>query len=315
MEQAAILGKLNILLETFLQENSPNHPIKQAYHYAVLPAGKLFRPQLVCAIAADFGNENFTEWDKHTPHALLAAAVEIHHAYTLVHDDLPCMDNDDFRRGKPSTHKAFGEWQALLAGDGLLSMSYRLLAKIKSPNMPQLFNFFSWATGAKGLIHGQVLDLAEEMKRDFPTLIETHKLKTARLIQTSLCGSYVLLPNYSFKTFYQLYKLGHALGVAFQLLDDLTEMAEADLSAHEASIAPWLNYPQDAQVELELRLNQVRRFFEMNNCPLLKMVLSEYFGKILSIINRGEKHIECHLAKSLTPARLSPIVSLLQRIC
>lgn len=315
MDQKEFLEQINNNLELIIRANSPGHRIQEVYQYAVLPAGKLFRPLLVFAIASDFGGNDFKQLQKDTPHALYAGAIEIHHAYTLVHDDLPCMDNDDFRRGKPSTHKAYGEWQALLVGDGLLSMSYRLIAKIKSPSMPSVLNFFSWATGPKGLIQGQVLDLSEEMKRDFPTLIETHKLKTARLIQAAICGSYMLLPRNSFSTFYQLYKLGNALGIAFQLLDDLTEMAEDQLSDHEANIAPWLNYPIPAQMELELRLQQINKFFEKNNCPMLKIVLSQYFEKILSLICRGEVHINKHLAKCQQPASLPPIMALLQRIC
>lgn len=315
MEMRDLLTQLNSNLEHLLKRHCPHHPIAEAYHYAVLPAGKLFRPQLVFAVAQDFGKLDARTLDHHSDHGLYASAIEIHHAYTLVHDDLPCMDNDDFRRGKPSTHKAYGEWQALLVGDGLLSLSYRLQSCMRSPHLPEVLNFFSWATGAKGLIHGQVLDLSEEMKLSFKTLLETHKLKTARLIQASLCGSYLLLPDQQLKTFTKLFRLGHALGIAFQLLDDLTELAEAELSPHEASIAPWINYPQEAQKELILRLTQVHQFFESHHSPVLKKVLQDYFAKIQGMVKVGEKNIEKHLAKCATPAKLAPIMALLDRIC
>lgn len=314
MEEQQLIEKLNELLASHIDSNTPFHSIQEVYRYAVLPPGKLFRPQLVFAVASDFGNIRLDSWNTSFAHALLASAIEIHHAYTLVHDDMPCMDNDDFRRGKPSTHKAYGEWRALLVGDGLLSLSYRLLSKIKSAQGMKAINFFSWATGTKGLIHGQVLDLAEEMKSDFKTLLETHKLKTARLIQSSLCCSYLLQDNMELKKFYSLFKLGNALGIAFQLLDDLTELGEKELSAHEASIAPWLNFPAEAQKELELRLKQVDQFLLQNNCPELKRVTSSYFKKINKMLVEGREHILNHLEKTKGKAQLAPIMALLDRI-
>lgn len=314
MNTNQVIQHLNQLLEKHIEENTPQHAIREVYQYAVMPPGKLFRPQLVWGVAKDFGNISLDQWNVRSPHALLASAIEIHHAYTLVHDDLPCMDNDDFRRGKPSTHKAYGEWRALLVGDGLLSLSYRLLSKINSPSLSELIQFFSWATGAKGLIQGQVLDLAEEMKNDFTTLIQTHKLKTARLIQSAICGSYILLPNYSFKEFYALFKLGNALGIAFQLLDDLTELADESLSPHEASIAPWLNYPQEAQKELVLRLHQVNQFLENYKTEELSKIVREYFKKITDILQKNEITVNGHLQAVKGKAELLPIMALLKRI-
>src|SRR5690606_35073769 len=125
-------------------KSAGHHPeLFKILDYAVLPAGKLFRPKLVEAIALDLGPQITQD------HLHLATAVEIHHAYTLVHDDLPAMDDDQYRRGKLSTHAAFNEWKAILAGDALLIHSFNELNKIKNENHRFLLRFFSWATGAK----------------------------------------------------------------------------------------------------------------------------------------------------------------------
>lgn len=120
--------------------------------YAVLPAGKLFRPKLVEALSLDLSG-TFTQDARH-----LGSAIELHHAYTLVHDDLPAMDNDLIRRGKPSTHAKFGEWKAILTGDALLISSFEELMKITHSELRSIHKLFSWSTGARGLILGQFLE-------------------------------------------------------------------------------------------------------------------------------------------------------------
>ena len=102
----------------------PHHKSREVYEYATLPGGKLFRPCLVWSILYDLDPTLYKKsvQDKNSSHAKLASAVEFHHSYTLLHDDLPCMDDDTIRRGKACTHLVFGQWQALLAGDGLLNL-------------------------------------------------------------------------------------------------------------------------------------------------------------------------------------------------
>ena len=153
----------------------PKHQSAEFYNYALFPTGKLFRSKLISAFSKDHNLNTITN-----NQILLCSSIEAHHTYTLLHDDLPCMDDDDERRGKPSTHIKFGEWQSLLTGDGLLNISYRLLSKIQSRNLNTILSIYSHALGPKGLIHGQVLDLSEEMNNNFSTLLLTHELKTAR---------------------------------------------------------------------------------------------------------------------------------------
>ena len=115
-----------------LKSPKVNEAFFDVLDWATLPAGKLFRPRLVLALAQD----NDGEIDINHRH--LAVAIELHHAYTLVHDDLPAMDNDLIRRGKASTHAQFGEWKAILAGDALLIQSFYELGQIKSDSLPEL---------------------------------------------------------------------------------------------------------------------------------------------------------------------------------
>lgn len=160
-------------LQQHLSELIPlEHYIGQVYKYAVFPTGKMIRPLLVKAVISDFSSELihdsfYINLGPDSNHAYLASAIELHHAYTLVHDDLPCMDNDTIRRGKATTHLIYGEWAALLVGDGLLNLSYQLLSKIRAECLGDLIRFISWGVGPKGLIQGQVMDLSfADQKRD-----------------------------------------------------------------------------------------------------------------------------------------------------
>lgn len=280
----------------------PKHKMSDIYHYAVFPPGKLFRPKLVHAVALDLTNTFSSN------HRYLASGIEIHHAYTLVHDDLPCMDNDLMRRGRPTVHAKFGEWQAVLTGDALMSSSYALLSKINHDRLRELLALFSWATGAKGLIHGQVMDLSLEMNNSTKNLIETHNLKTARLIQTALVGSSIL-SNAPLEVSYDLFRFGRALGISFQLIDDLSELGEENLTDHELVINPWI---KDGHLIQEITLNyleRIEKFFLLNNYTHLKNVTKSYLVKMSNQINAKSEIISKH-----TKTDLNPLVSALNRI-
>ncbi|MBP9674243.1 MAG: polyprenyl synthetase family protein [Bacteriovoracaceae bacterium] len=186
------------------------------YHYPLFPCGKLFRAKLIYALAQDLSGKINND------QKLFASFIEITHAYTLIHDDLPCMDNDDFRRGKPSTHKKFGEAQALLIGDGLQTGAYNLLARMSSHNLSKLLKIVTWCLGPKGIVGGQIADMEVQSKISFAEILRIHELKTSRLMQAALLGSFILSdsPKPLFKT---LFKLGSELGILFQLLDDRQE--------------------------------------------------------------------------------------------
>lgn len=250
------------------------HPeLAQILDYAVLPAGKLFRPKLVEAIALDLGSSLGPN------HLNLASAIETHHAYTLVHDDLPSMDNDQYRRGKLSTHAAFNEWKAILAGDALLIHSFSELNKIESENFHLINKFFSWATGAKGLILGQFLDLGAQGQASLSDIIRIHELKTARLIQVATVGSYLVSEKYHFDEFKDYLRLGNVIGVSFQLLDDLNELTESSVSSHEREINPFILYPEDSLSALDKNLKILYKILQKQNLTHTKIMMKSYLEK------------------------------------
>jgi farnesyl diphosphate synthase len=193
----------------------------EAMRYAVLDGGKRLRPLLVFAASeAAAGNEQA---------ALRAAcAVELIHAYSLVHDDLPCMDNDVLRRGKPTVHVKFGEAQALLAGDALQALAFELLAP-DDPAIPaavqaNLCRLLAQSAGHAGMAGGQAIDLASVgLGLAEPQLREMHRRKTGALLQASVmmgaaCGA---VPPAAHSA---LQEYGAALGLAFQVVDDILDV-------------------------------------------------------------------------------------------
>ena len=302
-------------LENHLNSHLPEHSYREVCQYSVLPPGKLFRPLLAVSTYLDAKGEDEKVLNGSLSIEKLASSLEIHHAYTLVHDDLPCMDDDDMRRGKPSVHKQFGQWKAVLAGDALLNVSYQLLAKLDCPLAEEIRTFYSWALGPKGLILGQVMDLSNEMTLNFENLIRTHQLKTARLIQTSLLGGFLASQSaYTLEVkreAYQFFKLGDRLGVLFQMLDDLTELTE-ELNAHEQTVNPWLNFKDESFELTEKYLRDVERFVEGGKYPQLNNVIIHYFGKIKGLLEEGQSMVIKHVSKDEV---LLPVMSLLNGVC
>jgi len=291
MEISQIESNLKRNLEFHLKNSLPFHSISEVYHYAVFPPGKLFRPKLVWALALDIDAK--LALNLNSPLSHLACAIEFHHAYTLIHDDLPCMDNDDFRRGKPSTHKAYGEVNALLVGDGLINLSYELLFKLPESLLPKIGCVFSKLVGPKGLILGQILDLQLKENFTFNELIQIQKLKTSRLIQASLICSYFLAesrPN--FAKFFQLYRLGHHLGLLFQLFDDLSEFCDPSISEHEKDINAFAFYPKKAFEQLYKSAAQIRNTLGDSRYPHLLQVLQQYFTQMNSLFTKNKAFLD-----------------------
>jgi farnesyl diphosphate synthase len=192
-----------------------------AMRYAVLDGGKRLRPLLVLAACeAAAGNEAA---------ALRAAcAVELIHAYSLVHDDMPCMDNDVLRRGKPTVHVKFGEAQALLAGDALQALAFELLtpddAAIEAAVQARLCRLLAVAAGHAGMAGGQAIDLASVGRSlDEAQLREMHRRKTGSLLQGSvLMGAACGTPDPTARA--ALADYGAAMGLAFQVVDDILDV-------------------------------------------------------------------------------------------
>lgn len=254
-------------------KNSVHHSeLLEVMEYALFPAGKLFRPRLVEALALDL---NLT---LSADYLHLAAAIEMHHAYTLVHDDLPAMDNDLIRRGKASTHAHYGEWKAILAGDALLIASFAELTKIKHPRFREIYKLLSWTTGAKGLVEGQFRDLMANGKVDFQNVVRIHELKTGRLIQMATLGTYLLGNKSNLKDKIEFMRLGREIGVSFQLLDDLSELSEPNVSSHEMAINPFINSSEKALTELQLSHQRLMVITSKHRLKNVENMLKEYFS-------------------------------------
>ena len=192
----------------------------EAMRYAVLDGGKRLRPLLVLATAEAVGG---------SPEAAMraACAVELIHAYSLVHDDMPCMDNDVLRRGKPTVHVQFGEAQALLVGDALQALAFELLTPevgVDPAMANALCRLLARAAGAHGMAGGQAVDLASVgLALDQPALERMHRLKTGALLQASvLMGAACGAPDAQALGHWQ--RFGASLGLAFQVVDDILDV-------------------------------------------------------------------------------------------
>lgn len=198
--------------------------LKESIAYSFSRGGKRFRPVFSILIAEGFGvhPQRVLPW---------AMAVEMIHTYSLIHDDLPCMDNDDFRRGEPTNHKVYGETTALLAGDTLLTEAFGLLARAyrEEPELGlQLVALLSDAAGLFGMVGGQAMDLEfQKTKPQFAELKQMQEMKTGALIRVSAEGAALIcgLPKEKVKI---CREFGEHLGLAFQLKDDLLDAVEKD---------------------------------------------------------------------------------------
>jgi len=203
-------------IEQRLDELIPNESssLIQAARYAVLGGGKRLRPQMVLTAAKMLGASEESSLDP-------ACAIEMIHAYSLIHDDLPCMDNDAVRHGKPSLHIAFAESTALLAGDFLLTYAFEILANaphLNDSQRLQLVKILSKRAGKEGMIGGQVLDMESGSKEiDLEKIYAIHRGKTAALFTACLEFAEVI----ALKECSAFKAIGQNLGLAYQILDDL----------------------------------------------------------------------------------------------
>jgi len=192
----------------------------EAMRYSLFAGGKRIRPILCIAGAEAVGG---------SAHDVLgiACALELIHSYSLIHDDLPAMDDDDFRRGKPTNHKVFGEAVAILAGDGLLTLAFNLMARFglekpaEQDAILRVIDLIASAAGCKGMVGGQVLDIRYEGKNPDPTVVEyIHRHKTGALIAASVTSGTILACG-SEEEIRSANRYGQEIGLAFQIADDI----------------------------------------------------------------------------------------------
>ncbi len=203
-------------------ESAPPTTVHRSMRYSVLAPGKRLRPILVIAGAEAVGGEAATVMDT-------ACALELIHAYSLIHDDLPAMDDDDYRRGRLTNHKVFGDAIAILAGDALLTLAFQLIAgnaaRMSDPRViAHVISDVADAAGTNGMVGGQVVDIESEGKVVTPeTLDYIHLRKTAALIRVSLRAG-ATLAGAAPAHIDAVSRAGEALGLAFQIVDDILDV-------------------------------------------------------------------------------------------
>jgi geranylgeranyl diphosphate synthase type II len=215
---------INNALDDYLTiDDGPGSNINKAMKYSLMAGGKRLRPVLALAVCEMLDGDR----NDILP---FACAIEMIHTYSLIHDDLPAMDNDDFRRGIPTNHKVFGEATAILAGDALLNKAYELMLSHTAANSEghkrklEAMKIIAGGAGAEGMIRGQAVDLESEGKViSKETLEYMHKCKTGALIKAPVLSS-ALLAGASDKEFKLLGSYAENIGLAFQIKDDIMDV-------------------------------------------------------------------------------------------
>ena len=254
----------NLFLSRFLSKQKKTDLIKPMI-YGLLPGGKKIRSKLIVDVGKIFKI-------KYQNLIQIGAAVECIHAYSLIHDDLPCMDNDSLRRGKLSAHKKFGESTAILAGNSLLTIAFEILSqnnfKQDEKTKTKLINLISKCSGHSGIAAGQYLDLSFEHKKiPLKKIIEMQIKKTGKLF--SFCCMSPVIISKKFNYLKKFDKIGSDIGLLFQITDDLIDYAgstkkagkktKKDFKKGKATLISLLGYKNTIKYSNKLKLNIFKR--------------------------------------------------------
>ena len=262
--------RINQTLEALLPPvNTLQKTVVEAMRYSLLAGGKRIRPILCLAGAEAVGGD--------TEDILsFACAIEMIHAYSLIHDDLPAMDDDDFRRGQPTNHKKFGEAAAILAGDGLLTEAFAVMTRrslhpgVDPANLLEATELLAREAGFRGMVGGQIVDMeAENTQPSLEVVDFMHAAKTAALIRASVASGAILAGGDPVSVS-ALSEYGHCLGIAFQIRDDLLDVlgdsremgkpAGSDVQRNKATYPAVLGTEESERRErrtVELALNAI----------------------------------------------------------
>ncbi len=215
--------RIDDFIEKNIKKNYPKSYISDVCSYSILNGGKRFRALLVYAIG-EINNTNKNLLDH------ISCALELTHTYSLIHDDLPAMDNDDLRRGKPSCHIKFNEAQAILAGDGIQAMAIELICnedfEVKAEDKVKLIKNLCASTGIKGMVLGQSLDMQSSSNINSLNLLEEiQELKTGRLIELSCLMPLIIINDISQNEKNKIIKLSKVLGKIYQITDDILDVS------------------------------------------------------------------------------------------
>jgi len=213
-----VIQDINKAIELYLDSlKGIPEPLFSAMKYSVTIGGKRIRPLLVIlgASTGDYNKEDILKF---------AIAVELIHTYSLIHDDLPSMDNDTLRRGKPTAHIVYGEGMALLSGDALLNQAYEILTEVSSENInyAKASNYIAKQAGSIGMIAGQCIDISNEVV-SVNDLVKMYSLKTSSLLKAALAGG-AIAAGADENTVNRLEQFAECLGISFQIADDILDV-------------------------------------------------------------------------------------------
>lgn len=263
----------------------PQTLLFDAMEYSLLAGGKRLRP----VFAYEFCRMCGGQWQDAAP---FAAAIEMVHTYSLIHDDLPCMDNDDFRRGRPTNHKVFGEGMAVLAGDALLTDAFMIASSGKLPQpwtMADAISLMAEGAGSLGMVGGQVLDImSQERELSEQEVLDIQSRKTGRLINIACCLG-AMAGGASQNQFEAAAQFASGLGLAFQIRDDMLDV----IGTREE---------MGKGVGTDAEKNTFVRLYGLEKCETLVQQYTDYAISALQAFEDREFIIA--LAKSLTDRRV-----------
>jgi len=261
--------------------------IHTAMRYSVFAGGKRIRP-ILCLEAARIFEPDIQPDASPAMHA--ACAIEFIHTYSLIHDDLPALDNDDLRRGKPTCHKQFGEATAILAGDGLLTLAFQVIGESPTSaerTLAALQEVSSAAGTVKGMVGGQVADLESEGKRVEPQTLEyIHRSKTAALIRASVSTG-AISAGAGIADVARLRKFGETIGWAFQVTDDILDVEESsaalgktagkDIAQQKATYPAVFGVAQSHEIAAKLAKDAIAQLDSFGERASRLRALAEFF--------------------------------------
>ena len=277
-------------IESYLKDfyhqwrDEPQTRLYDAIFYSLLAGGKRLRPIL----AFEFCRLCGREWQAAAP---FAAAIEMIHTYSLIHDDLPCMDNDDFRRGRPTNHKVYGEAMAVLSGDALLTDAFCAAAMAKLPNpadMATAIGVLSECAGSHGMVGGQVLDImSEERLLSEQEVLDIQSRKTGALIRAA-CALGAIAGGATQAQYDAACQFAAALGLAFQIRDDMLDVIGSQEEMGKG-------------VGTDANKNTFVRLYGLEKCEELVQTYTDYALQALNVFEDTKFITE--LARSLTARR------------
>ncbi|UGB29425.1 polyprenyl synthetase family protein [Metabacillus sp. B2-18] len=264
--------KIEEVLPSYIKELQTPKTLQESMIYSLEAGGKRLRPILVLAVLHTYNK----------PEELglaTACAIEMIHTYSLIHDDLPCMDDDDLRRGKPTNHKVFGEAIAVLAGDGLLTQSFALIANDPTCSAEQKLRLITElvkASGAEGMVGGQVADMEGEAKKlSIEELQSIHENKTAKLLAFSIIAG-AILAEAPEEDINKLREFSYHVGIAFQIRDDILDLEGnqdklgkpvGSDTVNEKTTYPSLLTMQGAKTKLEDHITKAKQLIKSLSVP------------------------------------------------